>query len=338
MHLIYETLKKTGGKTDGDSLIAAAKGMKWESPRGPMSIDPETRDIVQTVYIRKVEKVDGELAQRRVRQGRERQGPGQGADGEVAGARRAAIRGPAPRTVSISASGSSGAAVAAPGDVAVGAHQHQRAGRRARAASSLSMRCTASGTPRLAAARSIASVGASAKFSSTKPSPNRSRIDRSGASQTCGARAPGNAVGSIAEGVVGGLRRAVRHHDRRRMVDVAEMHADRMPGLFVLLDQPLADRAPRGLAFRRRRIDLGALRGADQAAVVLQRHLGGARRRRPPLVIVAFEQRRRRPSPAARRQASSRDRRRPGCRCSCRARRSADARARHRRRGTRGRP
>jgi branched-chain amino acid transport system substrate-binding protein len=61
MHLIYEALKKTGGKTDGDALIAAAKGMKWESPRGPVSIDPETRDIVQTVYIRRVEKVGGEL-------------------------------------------------------------------------------------------------------------------------------------------------------------------------------------------------------------------------------------------------------------------------------------
>jgi branched-chain amino acid transport system substrate-binding protein len=60
MHVIYEALKKTKGKTDGDSLIAAAKGMKWNSPRGPMSIDPETRDVVQTIYIRKVEKVDGE--------------------------------------------------------------------------------------------------------------------------------------------------------------------------------------------------------------------------------------------------------------------------------------
>jgi len=57
MHLIYETLKKTGGKADGDSLIAAAKGMSWESPRGPISIDPNTRDIVQNVYIRRVEKV-----------------------------------------------------------------------------------------------------------------------------------------------------------------------------------------------------------------------------------------------------------------------------------------
>jgi branched-chain amino acid transport system substrate-binding protein len=61
MHLIYEALKKTGGKADGDTLIAAMKGMAWESPRGPISIDPETRDIVQNIYIRKVEKKNGEL-------------------------------------------------------------------------------------------------------------------------------------------------------------------------------------------------------------------------------------------------------------------------------------
>jgi branched-chain amino acid transport system substrate-binding protein len=61
MHAIYESIKKAGGKLDGDSLIAAAKGLKWDSPRGPMSIDPETRDVIQTIYIRKVEKVDGEL-------------------------------------------------------------------------------------------------------------------------------------------------------------------------------------------------------------------------------------------------------------------------------------
>src|SRR5678816_2459589 len=61
MQLMYDALKKTGGKTDGDSLIAAMKGAKWESPRGPISIDPETRDIVQNIYIRKVEKVGGEL-------------------------------------------------------------------------------------------------------------------------------------------------------------------------------------------------------------------------------------------------------------------------------------
>jgi branched-chain amino acid transport system substrate-binding protein len=61
MHLIYEALKKTGGKTDGDGLVAAMKGMAWESPRGPISIDPETRDIIQNIYIRKVEKKNGEL-------------------------------------------------------------------------------------------------------------------------------------------------------------------------------------------------------------------------------------------------------------------------------------
>jgi branched-chain amino acid transport system substrate-binding protein len=61
MHLIYEALNKTGGKTDGDNLIQAMKGMAWESPRGPISIDPETRDIVQNIYIRKAEKKNGQL-------------------------------------------------------------------------------------------------------------------------------------------------------------------------------------------------------------------------------------------------------------------------------------
>ena len=62
MHLVYEVLKKTDGKTnDAQALIDAAKGMSWESPRGPMSIDPETRDIVQTVYIRRLEKVGGAI-------------------------------------------------------------------------------------------------------------------------------------------------------------------------------------------------------------------------------------------------------------------------------------
>jgi len=61
MHLIYEALKKTAGKSDPDVMIAAVKGMKWESPRGPISIDPEFRDVVQTIYIRRVERVGGEL-------------------------------------------------------------------------------------------------------------------------------------------------------------------------------------------------------------------------------------------------------------------------------------
>jgi branched-chain amino acid transport system substrate-binding protein len=61
LHLLYEALKKTGGDSEGDALIAAMKGMAWESPRGPVSIDPDTRDIVSNIYIRKVVKTDGQL-------------------------------------------------------------------------------------------------------------------------------------------------------------------------------------------------------------------------------------------------------------------------------------
>ncbi|HEX4411314.1 MAG TPA: ABC transporter substrate-binding protein [Xanthobacteraceae bacterium] len=61
MHLIYEALKKTKGDADGDALIGAIKGMAWESPRGPVSIDPATRDLINNIYIRKVEKIDGQL-------------------------------------------------------------------------------------------------------------------------------------------------------------------------------------------------------------------------------------------------------------------------------------
>jgi branched-chain amino acid transport system substrate-binding protein len=61
MHVIYEALKKTKGNTDPAALTAAAKGLKWESPRGPMMIDPETGDVVQTIYIRRVEKVGGKV-------------------------------------------------------------------------------------------------------------------------------------------------------------------------------------------------------------------------------------------------------------------------------------
>ena len=60
MHLIYEGLKKTNG-AGGQALIDAMKGMSWTSPRGPVSIDPQTRDIIQNVYVRKVERKDGEL-------------------------------------------------------------------------------------------------------------------------------------------------------------------------------------------------------------------------------------------------------------------------------------
>jgi branched-chain amino acid transport system substrate-binding protein len=61
MNLIYEALKKTGGSAEGDKFLAAAKGLQWTSPRGPVKIEPETRDITQNIYLRKVEQVDGKL-------------------------------------------------------------------------------------------------------------------------------------------------------------------------------------------------------------------------------------------------------------------------------------
>jgi len=59
MHVIYEAAKNAGADANGDKLVEAMKGMKWVSPRGPMMIDPATRDPVQTVYIRRVEMVNG---------------------------------------------------------------------------------------------------------------------------------------------------------------------------------------------------------------------------------------------------------------------------------------
>ena len=61
MNLIYKALAATNGDTNGEKLVAAMKGQSWESPRGPMSIDPQTREPVQNMYIRKVERVGGEL-------------------------------------------------------------------------------------------------------------------------------------------------------------------------------------------------------------------------------------------------------------------------------------
>jgi branched-chain amino acid transport system substrate-binding protein len=61
MHLIYEAMKKTNGSTNGEALVNAMKGLSWASPRGPVTVDPETREIIQNIYIRKVERVDGEL-------------------------------------------------------------------------------------------------------------------------------------------------------------------------------------------------------------------------------------------------------------------------------------
>ena len=61
MHLIYAALEKTKGSLDGTELVAAMKGMAWESPRGPVSIDPDTREMVMNEYLRRVQKVNGAL-------------------------------------------------------------------------------------------------------------------------------------------------------------------------------------------------------------------------------------------------------------------------------------
>jgi branched-chain amino acid transport system substrate-binding protein len=61
MHMIYEALKKTNGSTDGTALVDAMKGLSFASPRGPVTIDPETREMIQNIYIRKVDRVGGEL-------------------------------------------------------------------------------------------------------------------------------------------------------------------------------------------------------------------------------------------------------------------------------------
>jgi branched-chain amino acid transport system substrate-binding protein len=61
MHIIYDALKTTKGQGGGDALLAAMKGQVFESPRGQILIDAQTRDITQDVYLRKVEKKDGQL-------------------------------------------------------------------------------------------------------------------------------------------------------------------------------------------------------------------------------------------------------------------------------------
>jgi branched-chain amino acid transport system substrate-binding protein len=61
MAAIYEVVRRLDGKLDGDKAIEVLKGLKLDSPRGPILIDPETRDVVQAVYYRKVQKVGGKL-------------------------------------------------------------------------------------------------------------------------------------------------------------------------------------------------------------------------------------------------------------------------------------
>lgn len=66
MHVIHKMIEAAGGQRDGPKAIAAARALQWESPRGPVRIDPKTRHIVQDVYLRKVEKAGGQLVNKEV--------------------------------------------------------------------------------------------------------------------------------------------------------------------------------------------------------------------------------------------------------------------------------
>ncbi|NML31008.1 ABC transporter substrate-binding protein [Paraburkholderia antibiotica] len=61
MQVIYAALQATKGDTNGDKLLAAMKGQKWNSPRGPVQLDPQTREMIQNVYITRTERVNGQL-------------------------------------------------------------------------------------------------------------------------------------------------------------------------------------------------------------------------------------------------------------------------------------
>jgi branched-chain amino acid transport system substrate-binding protein len=61
MAAIYDVITKLDGKIDADKAMDILKHEAFTSPRGPIAIDPETRDIVQTVYLRRVDRVNGEL-------------------------------------------------------------------------------------------------------------------------------------------------------------------------------------------------------------------------------------------------------------------------------------
>jgi branched-chain amino acid transport system substrate-binding protein len=62
MAAIYEVIRRLGGKIDGDRAMEVLKGLKIDSPRGPITIDAATRDVIQTIYVRRVERLkDGKL-------------------------------------------------------------------------------------------------------------------------------------------------------------------------------------------------------------------------------------------------------------------------------------
>jgi branched-chain amino acid transport system substrate-binding protein len=58
MHVIAKMIEATGGEQDAEKAVEAVKGLSWASPRGPVTIDPESRHITQNIYLREVTKAE----------------------------------------------------------------------------------------------------------------------------------------------------------------------------------------------------------------------------------------------------------------------------------------
>ena len=77
MHVIAKMIEATGGKQDAQKAVDAVKGLAWESPRGPVQIDPQTRHITQTIYLREVAKgADGTLINKEIERFERQPDPG----------------------------------------------------------------------------------------------------------------------------------------------------------------------------------------------------------------------------------------------------------------------
>ena len=80
MHLIYQVIAKLGPKFNPDDAMKVMSEMKFDSPRGPIMIDPKTRDIVQNVYLRRVKEQGGTTGERELPHGSDGQGPVEGGE------------------------------------------------------------------------------------------------------------------------------------------------------------------------------------------------------------------------------------------------------------------
>jgi branched-chain amino acid transport system substrate-binding protein len=59
-------IKATGGKHDGDKAVEALKGWKFASPRGPIQLDPATRDIIMNEYLSQASFQNGRVVQKNI--------------------------------------------------------------------------------------------------------------------------------------------------------------------------------------------------------------------------------------------------------------------------------